>query len=296
MLKRTFAALMLLVSSTVFAQNFTIVVPSAAGSFQDLAARHVADSISSAIGMPVVIDNKPGAHGLIAVQHFMSLPKDGNSAFLGSTVVPYVAKVHADQPFNPLTDLVPVHGISRTDVLVAVGATSGINSVADLIAKNKRDGSLRAGVAAPQSDFLIRELSKSIGVKVELIRYRQTPQMFVDLTNNSFDIVGSAAAGAGFGPMVTGGRIKPIAVFGSARSAAFPDVPTLGELGYKSVNDFAWSGLFVRTGTSQKTVEKIATAIKHAIANHGGKILPHDAAAGELAAQVKREYELIVVE
>lgn len=295
MFKRCFAALIFW-AGFASAQNFTIVVPSGPGSFHDVAARHVAPAISAALGMPVVVDNRVGAHGLIAVQHFMSLSQDGRSAFLGSTVVPYVAKAHPDQAFELLKAVTPVHGVSKTDILLVVSAASDIKTVADLAAKGKRAGPLRAGTAAPQSNFLIAQSAGSIGVPYELVRYKQTGQMFIDLSNNEIDFVASAASGAGLNQMIEANKLRVLAVLGSKRSKSHPSIPTLTELGYAPVNDFAWSGVFVHSSTAAQVRRSIESAVKSAIASPTNNFIPFDASAADLAHQVQREYRFITVD
>lgn len=291
MFKRYFAALILFLVTAVSAQNFTIVVPTAPGSFHDIAARSVASSISEKVGLPVVMEYKVGAHGLIAVQHFMSLPKDGNSAIIGSTVIPFVAKAHPDQATDVIKEITPVHGVSRVDIVLLVPSSSNIYTVGDLVKKYKSGNALLAGTAAPQSDFLLQELSKSIGISTELIRYKQVGPMFIDLTNGAFDFVASAANGTALKSMIDSKKLRPIAILGSKPSALFPEVPTLKSMGYAPVDDFAWSAIFMHDKVQSERKEKVADAVKVALKNYNG--LSYDISSKAISTQVQREYELM---
>ena len=241
--------------------------------------------------MPVVIDYRVGAHGLIAVQHFMTLARDGNSALIGSTVVPFVAKAHPEQAPDVLKELTPVHGVSRVDIVLLVPASSNVHSVADLVAKHKSGAALVAGTAAPQSDFLLQEFSKSVGVSAELIRYKQVGPMFIDLANGAFDFVASAANGAALKGMVDAQKLRPIAVLGSKPSVLFPGVPTLKSMGYSPVDDFAWSAIFMHDKAPSDKRTRVAEGVKSALKNYDG--LAYDQTANAISAQVRREYDLM---
>lgn len=283
-------------AGSAFAQNFTLVVPTGPGSFHDIAARHVAPAISSAINMPVVVENRIGAHGLLAAQHFLTLPPDGRSAFLGSTVVPFVAKAHPQQAGDILKTLVPVHGVSKVDILLVVSATSGIRSIADLVAKNKNGKILRAGTAAPQSNFLINQFASSTGVATEFIRYKQTAQMFIDLANNEIDFVASAASGAGLAQMIAANKLRVLAVLGSKRSSAHPTVLTLRELGFPPVDDYAWSAVFMHAVVPKTIRDTVAAAVKNALTVSSESLIPYVASAVDVSAQVQREYAQITID
>lgn len=234
-----------------------LLVPGSPGSGSDTFARLIGGHLSTAIGQPVVIDNKPGANGTIASDMTAKADPDGYTFLFsnGSSIVVNVA-LGKKLPYAP-EDLQAVAQISSGGVLLVASAKTGATDI-DSFAKY-----LRANPDLPYGTWGIGStghiamewIAARQGLKVRHVPYKSVPQIVNDLRAGLIELAFLDARFSAI-PLVQSGHINPIAVTGTSRSTAFPDVPTLTEQGM-TMNADGWYGMFTTRGVPKPIVDRV---------------------------------------
>ena len=259
-----------LVAASAIAQTYPSkpirwLVPYAAGGGSDFLARTIGQKLSTQVGQPVLVDNKPGGNTALAAAETARSPADGYtvlSADNGTMI--FNPALYKALSYNPTKDLAPVTLMGRFPMILVVGPGSDSTTAKDFIAKAKaKPGGINyASAGAGSPHHLAMELLKmEAGLFMVHVPYRgaapaladvvggQVPAMMVDL-----------AAGAGF---IKAGKVKPLAVANATRLPQLPDVPTFAELGFKGVEAAALVGMVVPAATPP---DVIATLNKQVVA------------------------------
>ena len=241
-----------------------LIVPYAAGGGTDMVARLVGANLSKQLGQQIIVENKPGAAGTLAVQHVLNQPSDGYTLYFGSTgeftINPYFFK---NLPYDPERDLSPLTLVAEVDYVIAVPASSPAKTLADLVAlATSQPGALNYGNPAVGSPHhLTTELFKVMtGTDLKVVTYQKTRQAVTDLIAGRLDVMF-----IGLPPalkLIKAGRLRPLATAGRQRSRFLPDVATVAELvpGFQSN---AWWGIAVKKGTDAG-IEKMVTGATRA--------------------------------
>jgi len=276
-MKRLFAcaaALALALPGGAFAQSAAwpthpvkLVVPFPAGGGTDAFARPLAAFLSQSLGQQFYIDNRGGAGGTIGAEIVAKSAPDGYTFLVGAVHHAIAVSVYSKLPYNFEKDLVPVTLVSIVpNVVVLHPRWSQINSIKDLIeyAKANPDKLNYASAGNGTSHHLAPELFKSMtGVKMNHVPYKGAGPAMQDLVAGQvdlmFDGMGSSA------PQIRGGKLKPLAVTTPARSAAFPDLPTLQEAGVPGYEVTTWYGIFAPAGTPQDIINKLQQEVAKAM-------------------------------
>ena len=248
----------------------TFVIPGAAGGTTDTPARFMAQKLGERLGQPIVVDNKPGAGGMLGAGLVARAQPDGYTVLVGNTgsnAINYTAYQklgYKPHDFIALTDM-----ISFANVLV-VPVKSPVRSLAELIAAAKKEpGKLAfssAGVG--QTTHLMGELFRQrAGVDVVHVPYKGSAPATMAIVSGEtqfmFDnLTGSLAH-------VKDGKLRALAVTGAKRSSALPEVPTFAESGYKDIDMTEWFGLFVPGRTPPDVVNKLAAMMRDALKTTG---------------------------
>lgn len=243
------------VAQTYPSQPIKLIVPYPPGGNTDIVARLYAQKLSERIGQPVVIDNRGGAAGTLGVGIAAKSPNDGYTLVigdLGSLVIGPLAKPGLG--YDPQKDFAPVSIVSTVSIVVTANPKSGINSMADLLARAKaQPGKLNAGTGGQAGPgHLALELLRTMsGVDIVHVPFKGGAAATTALLGEQIDIVidGSAMG------QVKGGKLKAIAVTGP-RLPALPDVPGIGETvkGYEFTN---WWGILAPAGTPAAAVARL---------------------------------------
>jgi tripartite-type tricarboxylate transporter receptor subunit TctC len=238
-----------------------VITPGAPGSSIDVAARLFAERLAELWGKPVVIDNRPGADGIISVQAFLQ-GNDGHSllfAFPG--IVTVVPLLHDSLPYDPVNDLVPITSAAYDFLCVAVPEKLPVSTLGDLVTFAKsRPGNLNwaAAPGAPYLTFL--EFQRRAGLVMTFTSYRSSAQALPDLMADQIQLTVMPLASAL--PLARNGQIKLLAVTTPERSAAAPDLMTAIEAGYPELTVEAPLGFFGPKTMPMELRERIAGDVR----------------------------------
>ena len=270
-LAASFAVTALCLSSLAHAQTGTVklLVGFPPGGGTDAIARTLADKLKDQLGTPVIVENKAGAGGQIAAQTLKAAPADGNTLFLSHdhtvSILPLVVK---NPGFEPARDFVAVGGFATFVNALAVSGGTPAKSMAEYVAWVRTQGAGKGtvGVPAPASvpEFLVKVIGQKFKLDLQSAPYRGSAPMMGDMLGNQI------AAGTGSIPDFIenhkAGKIRVVAVMGSARQAILPDVPTFAELGLAGFEDLPYYGIFAPAGTPQATIDRISAALAKVVA------------------------------
>ena len=262
--RRGIAALVVSLVATVgWAQTFPtkairIVVPNAAGGGADLTARTVGQKISETLGQPVIVDNKPGAGGVIAGEAVAKAAPDGHTLLLISSGTAVSASLFKSLPYDTVKDFIPVAPLATFD-LVIVGAEGGrFKTLAELVAWGKANpGKLNIGTPnIGTTQHLAAELFKTAaGLDAQIIPFNGTPAVINALRGGQID------AGLDIlGPLLSqikAKALRPLAITGDKRSIALPDVPTAKESGVSGFVAASWNGLAAPAKTPKDVIARL---------------------------------------
>jgi tripartite-type tricarboxylate transporter receptor subunit TctC len=234
-----------------------IVLPFGPGSGTDVYARMVAQHLGAALGVTTVIDNRPGANGVIAAEAVARAKPDGTT-LLFTTNTTHAANPHLvkDLRYDPVRDFAPISRLGNLTFFVLVSATSPLQTLADLVAAaRKAPGAVSYGAANSFGIVSGSKLGRTAGVEFLRVPYKSSPQIITDLLGGQlqFAFVDLAAAA----PLVKAGKVRALAVLADKRFASLPEVPTMAEAGYPGFNVVAWFGLFAPAGTPAPIVQRI---------------------------------------
>ncbi len=248
------------------AKPIKIIVGFAPGGTTDVMARVMAQSLGEALGQTVVVDNKPGASGNIAAAEVIRAAADGYTFLLAPTSFETANPFLFKQTIAPSKDLTPVAGVGRSQMYLVVKPESTFKDAKDLVAYARSNpGKLSyssAGAGTPP--HLAGELFKKVtSVYATHIPYRGAAPALQDVLANQADYVFDP--GIAF-PHVRAGKVRMLAVAGAKRSAFFPDVPTLAEVGFKGAELDIWFGMWAPNGVPADVLERMTKEIAKAVA------------------------------
>jgi tripartite-type tricarboxylate transporter receptor subunit TctC len=247
----------------------TLIVPYAAGGGNDVMARIVADKMGAALGQPIVVENRGGAGGSIATRAVAHAPADGYTLGLGGTgTLAIDPSLYPNVGYDPRKDFAPIGLIATSALVVLVHPSVPAKTIPELIALAKQEpGKLTYASAGVGSGIhLGAELFASMaGVKLSHIPYKGSAPALTDLLGGHVAIYFSSLPPA-IG-LVQDGKVRALAVTGPERSKIFPDLPTVAEAalpGYAAVLHY---GIVAPAGTRKPVVDKLAAALRVAIAS-----------------------------
>lgn len=234
-----------------------LILPFNPGSATDITARLFGDRLSARWGKPVVVENRPGADGIVSIQTFVSA-NDDHTLWFGPagvfTVQPYV---HDTLPYDQRRDLVPV--VSVSDVLLAIStpASMNINSIDQLVAAARaQPGKLNAAASQGISDFLLFGWIKKTGLDIVKVPYRDIMQAPSDLAEGRIQVL--ATSFAVVQPLMQAGKIKVLALTSTQRAPSAPEIPTAAEAGYPGLTFESVGGVFGPHGMPEQERESMA--------------------------------------
>jgi len=246
-----------------------VIVGFAAGGGNDLFARLVGQKLSENIGQPVIIENKAGAGGRIAVEFVRNQPADGYTMMVAASgQMAIAAAIYPKLPYHPTRDFVPLTMIASFPLILAGPANDSIKTVKDLVAFGKANPDKSNYATSSPAFTITTELFKlKTGMPAVAVPYKSSNEMMLSVAGGN--TLFSIADGPPTVPLVNGGKIRALAVTGSERSSELPNVPSMAEAGYPEVNIGLWSGFFVSVNTPPAIVKKLDTELRRALADAG---------------------------
>jgi tripartite-type tricarboxylate transporter receptor subunit TctC len=238
-----------------------IIVPLGPGSGVDITARLLGERLAMRWGQSVVIENRPGGDGVVAITAFTGAQDDHTLLMSPTSSFTHHAWMHDKLPYDP-GDLAPIARVSNTIVAIVVPSSSPINSLAELVAAARAEpGKLNWATITGFFDFMFEGFQKKANLQFTRVPYRNTVQAANDLAEGRIQLM--MAAYAIVRPLVEAGKLKILAFTARERAAVAPDVPTAMEAGVPDLTIEGLVGLFgPRNNLSSEAVDRIAADVR----------------------------------
>ena len=261
----------ILLSTPIFAQSdskwpsspIKILIPFSPGALTDIVARMYGVELSKRLNVSVVVENKPGAGGIIAAQTLISSPADGNTMMLVSSGHAANPALKANLPFDTMRDMSGVVLVASSPTVVIVGANSPYKTLNDLItAAKKQPNFINFGSAGVGSGTHLggEYLSLETGIKMTHIPYKGVQEAVTEVIAGRLDVAFPPIALAL--PFIKDGRIRALALTSNKRSDLLPNVPTVAELGYRDFDYRLWYAFISKSGTQAPILARLSNEIK----------------------------------
>ncbi len=249
------------------ARPLRILVPVPAGGQADVVARLIVGPLRDSLGQPVVVDNRPGATGRIAVDALRSAASDGTTLFFTPIAVPVlVPLVFKDVNYDPQKDFAPVSQVSRYGFAFAVAANHPARTLPEFVAWAKA-GPARASIGNPGAGslphFLGVLIGEAAGITPVHVAYKGVGQLDTELMSGQ--VAAGISAVSDLMALHRAGKLRILATAGAERSPVLPAVPTFREQGYPSVRADGWHGVYAPAGTPQRVIDQLSAAIVAAV-------------------------------
>ena len=274
-MKRIIHIVVLLFSSVLLAnanaqdypnKPIKVLVGYAPGGAVDLVARTLGQSLSSSLGQPFVIENKPGAGTNIAVKQLIDSPPDGYTLMVAANALAANMSLYKPQPFDIDKDITPIAMIGRVPVVIAAPADSKYQKLSDLIKAAKANpdyityGTPGNG-ATPH--MAMKFFEQAAGISLKHVPYKGGSPAITDVIGGQLDLV--AVNMLEVAPQVKSGKLKIIAVMSAKRSPLFPEVPTIAESGFPGFEASVWYSLIAPAKTPASIVKTLHTHVEKAL-------------------------------
>jgi len=277
-----------------------VLIPAPAGGTMDVLARVLSEQLTADLGQPVVVDNKPGAGGAIAINTMLAAPPDGQTILVSTTNVlteiPHVMKVS----FDPMKDVKPVAAVARSTLLLVGSTKLPAKNLSDLITYVKAHpgqlsfASYSAGTVAHYAGMI---MNQKAGMDLQHVPFAGSPPALTQVMGGQVTVMYDGMVTSL--PMIQSGKLRAYALAAKQRSPLLPQVPTFAELGYPEIDFSNWAGVFVSGQVPAEVVQKIQAAINKAastpkvqerIVGLGFDTVPPQSPA-QLGESLRTEYE-----
>jgi tripartite-type tricarboxylate transporter receptor subunit TctC len=254
-------------AQTTVGSGVRIIVPIAAGGTTDVLARLLADRLQAELGRPVVVDNRPGANGRIAVEALKHAAPDGATLLLTPIAVPVLAPLLFKAiGFDPTADLSPIAQVSTYEFAFAVAAEHPAQSLPEFIEwARKHPEQATFGTVGKGSipHLLGTVLAKAAGIEFLHVPYRSAALAETDLLGGR--LAAELSAESDLTAMYRAGKLRILATSGPQRSRLFPAVPTFRELGFASAEAVGWHAVYAPAGTPKAVIDRWSASIATAL-------------------------------
>ncbi|GAB7547917.1 Bug family tripartite tricarboxylate transporter substrate binding protein [Cupriavidus sp. 8B] len=249
-----------------------LVLPFSAGGPGDITTRLIAQALGRQLGQTVIVDNKPGAGGIIGAEFVAKSAPDGYTLLIAGNGAVANALLRAKMPYAD-SDLVPVVSTNAAPSVMVVGAGASRKDIKDLKtlqAFGKAKGGITFGTAGAGSTghFVAEMVEAALGVPVTLVHYKSGSETLNAVIGGQIDLASEAPVGVlGF---LRGGKLRALAVTDDKRAQALPDVPTTAEQGFAGIRMEHWGGIYAPKGTPAPILDRIAQATQAAFQGDAG--------------------------
>lgn len=242
-----------------------LVVPFAAGGGTDTVARLIGQKLQAALGGTVIIDNRPGANGLIAARAVLQGPADGHTLMFGSNSTHVIAALASRQSVAPGKTMQEAFTIvsvmANAPLVLAVRADNPAQDLRAFLQRAKAGKLSYGSFGTGSSAHVMGEvLAEAAGVELLHVPYKGSAPAITDLMGGQVEVVFLTVAAVE--AMVTAGSVRPLAVTGLRRVRSLPAVPTFEEMGVRDMGSAGWFAVFVSTGTPAPVISTLATALQ----------------------------------
>ncbi len=292
-------------ASAALAQNYPnrpirLVVGFPPGGAVDIIARLYAQGLSTRLGQPVVVENKPGTGGNLASDTVAKSAPDGYTLLHGTENV-FISNPHvygSRMPFDPFKDLVPVTSLVSNQIVLTVNPSSPAHTLKEFVelARATNPPMFYASIGNGSNHHLAMELLKQhVGINLIHVPYRGGGPAAIALLSGE---VSAMFGGGSVVPTIKSGKLRGLATTGRVRNPATPELPTIAEI-YPGYEALSWHGVFVPAGTPQPIIDRLREELKVVAAQpdfkerlaNTGSGEPYLVSPAELAARIKADYE-----
>jgi tripartite-type tricarboxylate transporter receptor subunit TctC len=252
------AALPVLAGAQAFPNKaITLVVPFPPGGVTDPFARMVGPKVTESIGQQIIIDNKPGAAGIIAAEFVKNASPDGYTLLMGHGGTHAVNQwVYSKMPYDPVKDFAPITTMIQTRHMLVVPAASPARSVKELVELGRKQKLSYASQSVAAGGHLLGEMLKArTGVDMTHVPYKGSAPAVQDIVAGRVDLFFDALITSG--PQVRAGKLRALAMASPNRASQFPDVPTMAEAGFPGVELDFWFALYAPAATPQPIISRL---------------------------------------
>ena len=246
-----------------------LIVGFAAGGGNDIFARILSDKLSQLLGQSVVVENKPGAGSRLAVEYVTQQAADGYTLLVApSGAMAIAAAVYPDLKYSPTKDFVPLAMIANFPLFMVFGPDIPASNVKEFVAWAKQHpDKVNYGSSSPAFTVTVELLKLKSGMPGVMIPYKGSNEMIFSVMQGQTAF--TIADGPPTVPQVKAGKVKALAVTGAERSPLLPEVPSMAEAGFPSVDVHLWSGVFAPAATPPAVVAKLEKALDETIRDPG---------------------------
>ena len=239
----------------------TIIIPFTAGSITDTAARIVAERLEKALGQPFIIDNRPGAGGLLAARAVARATPDGYTLLITTNSTHSAAPgLFKNVPYDPINDFTPVARIGSFPSVMAISPSMPVTSMKEFVAYAKANpGKVSYAYGNSTGQITGEAMAKRLGLDMARVAYRSNPEALTALIGGQVSIMALDFSNAL--PQLATKSVRPLAVLTKARSATMPDVPTLDETIMPDYDLLAWAGVFGPAAMPPEVTRKLSAAL-----------------------------------
>jgi tripartite-type tricarboxylate transporter receptor subunit TctC len=256
-------------AATASAQTFPqrpvrFILPFGPAAGVDITARLLADKLSTKWGKPVVVENRPGGDGLVAINAFMSANDDHTLLFVPASTYTAHPYTHDKLPYDAERDLLPIVNVTTIVIALCAPESLGVKSLADWVALARaKPNTLNVAAAAGNSDLILTSFAKTQNLPVTRVPYRDIQQAPNDLAENRIQLLMSSYAT--MMPLVQAGKLKVLAVTSRKRVDVATGVPTVAEAGFPYLGLDSLIGLYGQRGMTDALRESIAADVRSVI-------------------------------
>jgi len=284
-----------------------VIVGYPAGGAVDIVARSVGQQLAAGLGQPVIVDNRPGAATNIAVKALIESPPDGYTLLLAANALAANPALFQPPPFDLARDIAPVSLVGSVPVVIAVQASSGLATIAQLV-ESARAHPQTITYASPgngSTPHLAFELfERAAGVSLIHVPYKGGAPAITDVMGGHVQVL--AVNALEVQPQVKAAKLRVLAVLSSKRSPMWPEVPTIAESGYPGFEASVWYGFVAPAATPKPVIARLHAEVQKALASNdvrerlasaGGEVMP--ASTSQFAAMLESErarYEKLIRE
>lgn len=257
-------------TGTAFAQNYPtrtvqVIVPYSAGGSIDIITRAVAQGLTKLWGQNVVVENRPGASGMIGAELVSRAKPDGYTLLGSTSSFPATTAARAKLPFDPVKTIVPVATFARAPMLVAVHNSVKATSIKELVElAKKRDLTYGSSGAGGNNHFSGALFASAAGIKMTHVPFKGIAPAVTSLSGGEIDLV--ISSNAALGPAIDAKRVRILAVTSPDPSPLFPGLPPVAEVGVPGYEYQLWWGLFAPSGLPQDLLEHINASVNKVLA------------------------------